>query len=46
MNAHHEIQPYVQADTVVLDNIEALVVIFEAMFGDPDEVRMASTELD
>jgi hypothetical protein len=29
-----------------LEDIEALIKILEATFGDPDEVRMASGELD
>jgi hypothetical protein len=29
-----------------LDDIEALIKILEATFGDPDEVGMASGELD
>jgi hypothetical protein len=33
-------------DKMSLDNIEASIKILEATFGNPDEVRMASRELD
>jgi hypothetical protein len=45
-NAQNQIQPYVQTDKISLDDVEALIKILEAAFGDPDEVRMASEELD
>jgi hypothetical protein len=41
----NQIQPYVQTDKISLDDIEALIKILEATFGDPDEVGMASGEL-
>jgi hypothetical protein len=44
-NAKNQIQPYVQTDKISLDDIEALIKILEATFGDPDEVRMPSGEL-
>jgi hypothetical protein len=45
-NTQDQIQPYVQTEKMSLDDIEALIKIFEATFGDPDEVGMASGELD
>jgi hypothetical protein len=45
-NAQNQIQPYVQTNKISLDNIEALITILEAAFGDPDEVGIASGELD
>jgi hypothetical protein len=45
-NAQNQIQPYVQTDKISLDNVEALINILEAAFGDPDKVGMASGELD
>jgi hypothetical protein len=45
-NAQNQIQPYVETDTFSLDDVEALIKILEATFGDPDEVGMASGELD
>jgi hypothetical protein len=45
-NAQNQIQPYVQTDKISLDDVEALIKILEAAFGDPDEVGMASGELD
>jgi hypothetical protein len=45
-NAQNQIQPYIQTDNISLDDIEALMKILEAAFGDPDEVGMASGELD
>jgi hypothetical protein len=45
-NTQNQIQPYVQTDKISLDDIEALIRILEATFGNPDEVRMASGELD
>jgi hypothetical protein len=36
----------VQTDKISLDDIEALIKILEAAFGDPDEVGIASWELD
>jgi hypothetical protein len=45
-NAQNQIQPYVQTDKISLDDVKALIKILEATFGDPDEVRMASGELD
>jgi hypothetical protein len=45
-NAQNQIQPYVQTDTISLEDIEAWIKILEATFGDADEVRIASGELD
>jgi hypothetical protein len=45
-NAQNQIQPYVQTDKISLDDVEALIKILEAAFGDPDEVGTASGELD
>jgi hypothetical protein len=45
-NAQNQIQPYIQTDRVSLDDVEALIKILEATFGNPDEVGMASAELD
>jgi hypothetical protein len=45
-NAQNQIQPYVQTDKISLDNVEALIKVLEAAFGDPDEVGTASGELD
>jgi hypothetical protein len=45
-NAQNQIQPYVQADKIDLGNVEALIAILEVAFGDPDQVRTASSELD
>jgi hypothetical protein len=45
-NAQNQIQPYVQTDKISLDDVEALIKVLEATFGDPDEVGTASGELD
>jgi hypothetical protein len=45
-NAQNQIQPYVQTNKISLDDVEALMKISEAAFGDPDEVGIASGELD
>jgi hypothetical protein len=45
-NAQNQIQPYVQTDKISLDDVEALINILEAAFGDPDKVGTASGELD
>jgi hypothetical protein len=45
-NSQNQIQPYVQTDKISLEDIEAIIKILEATFGDPDEVGMASGELD
>jgi hypothetical protein len=45
-NAQNQIQPYVQTNKISLDDIEALIKILEAAFGDPDEVGTASGALD
>jgi hypothetical protein len=42
----NQIQPYIQTNKISLVDIEALINILEAAFGNPDEVRMASGELD
>jgi hypothetical protein len=45
-NAQNQIQPYILPDKIKLDNVEALISILEATFGDPDQVGTASAELD
>jgi hypothetical protein len=45
-NAQNQIQLYVQTDKISLDDVKALIKILEATFGNPDEVRIASGELD
>jgi hypothetical protein len=45
-NAQNQIQPYVLSDKINLENVEALISILEAAFGDPDQVGTASAELD
>jgi hypothetical protein len=45
-NMQNQIQPYVQTDKLSLEDVEALINILEAAFGNPDEVGMASGELD
>jgi hypothetical protein len=45
-NAQNQIQPYVLTDKIKLKDVEALITILEAAFGDPDQVGTASAELD
>jgi hypothetical protein len=45
-NAQNQIQPYIQTDKISLNDMEALIKILEATFSDPDEVGIASGELD
>jgi hypothetical protein len=45
-NAQNQIQPYILPNKIKLDNVEALISILEAAFGDPDQVGTASAELD
>jgi small-conductance mechanosensitive channel len=45
-NTQNQIQPYVLPDKIKLDNVEALISILEAAFGDPNQVGTASAELD
>jgi hypothetical protein len=45
-NAQNQIQPYVLSEKINLGNMEALISILEAAFGDPDQVGTASAELD
>jgi hypothetical protein len=45
-NAQNQIQPYIQTDNISLEDVEALIKILEATFSNPDEVGMASRELD
>jgi hypothetical protein len=45
-NAQNQIQPYFQSDNISFEDVEALIKILEATFSDPDEVRMASGEMD
>jgi hypothetical protein len=43
-NAQNKIQPYVLPDKINLENVEALISILEAAFGNPDQVGTASVE--
>jgi hypothetical protein len=45
-NTQNQIQPYIETDKISLEDVGALIKILEAAFGDPDEVGMASGELD
>jgi hypothetical protein len=45
-NAQNQIQPYILPNKIKLDNMEALISILEAAFGDPDQVGTTSAELD
>jgi hypothetical protein len=45
-NAQNQIQPYILPNKIKLDNVEALISILEAAFGDPDQVGTTSAELD
>jgi hypothetical protein len=45
-NAQNQIQPYIQTDKSSLEDVEALINIWEATVCNHDEVRMASGELD
>jgi hypothetical protein len=45
-NTQNQIQPYILSDKINLGNVEALISILEAAFGDPDQVGTASAELD
>jgi hypothetical protein len=45
-NTQNQIQPLVQADKILWDNVEALFKIVEATLGDHNNVGTASTELD
>jgi hypothetical protein len=45
-NAQNQIQPYVLPNKINLENIEVLISILKAAFGDPDQVGTASAELD
>jgi hypothetical protein len=45
-NTQNQIQYYIETDNICLEDIEALIKIQEAAFCDPDEVGMASGELD
>jgi hypothetical protein len=45
-NAQNQIQPYVLPDKINLENVEVLISILKATFGDPDQVGTASAELD
>jgi hypothetical protein len=35
-NAQNQIQPYILSDKINLENMEALISILKAAFGDPD----------
>jgi hypothetical protein len=43
-NIQNQIQPYIQVDKVVFDDVEALINILEVTFSDPDNIGMASPE--
>jgi hypothetical protein len=45
-NAQNQIQPYILPDKMNLENMEALISILEATFGDPDQVGTTSMELN
>jgi hypothetical protein len=45
-NVQIQIQPYVLTDKINLENVEILISILEAAFGNPDHVGTASAELD
>jgi hypothetical protein len=45
-NAQNQIQPYILPNKIKLDNVEVLISILEATFGDPNQVGTASAELD
>jgi hypothetical protein len=45
-NTQNQIQPYIQTNKMSLEDIKALIKILEAAFSNPNEVRMASGELD
>jgi hypothetical protein len=45
-NAQNQIQPYILPNKIKFDNVEALISILEATFGDPDQVGTASAELN
>jgi hypothetical protein len=37
-NTQNQIEPYIQTNKISLEDVEALIKILEATFGDPDEV--------
>jgi hypothetical protein len=45
-NAQNQIELHIHTNQISLDDIKALIKILEAAFGNPNEVRMASGELD
>jgi hypothetical protein len=45
-NTQNKIQPYLFPNKIKLKNMELLISILEAAFGDPDDVGTASTDLD
>jgi hypothetical protein len=45
-NVQNQIQPYVLPDKTKLENVESLISILKATFGDTDQVRTASAELE
>jgi hypothetical protein len=45
-NTQNQIQPYILPNKINLRNMEALISILEATFGDPDQVGMAPMELN
>jgi hypothetical protein len=44
-NIQNQIQPYILPNKINLQNVERLISILEATFGDPNQVGMASVEL-
>jgi hypothetical protein len=45
-NTQNQIQPYILPDKIKLENVESLISILKAAFGDPNQVGTASAELD
>jgi hypothetical protein len=45
-NTQNQIQPYIQTDNISLEDVKALINILKATFSNPNEVGMASGELD
>jgi hypothetical protein len=45
-NIQDKIQPYVLPNKIKLENVELLISILAATFGDPDQVGTVSAELN
>jgi hypothetical protein len=45
-NAQNQIQPYILPNNIKLDNMELLISILEAAFGNPNQVGTISVELN